>query len=229
MARDPHSPITDVPPFLICPTRDGSNTVFSRQFDAAYHSMHGAVSESRHVFIQHGLASLSKDISLSVLEFGFGTGLNALLALAFGRKNNLRVEYTGLETIRLPEAVIRHLEYPGYIGHPELSDTFFRMHAGKSFSDVDFSFSLLDKFPVRPATFSCIFFDAFAPGTQPECWSPDVFEALSTLTAPGGMVVTYCAQGEVRRRMRHAGYLVERLPGAPGKREMLRGRKPLFP
>jgi tRNA U34 5-methylaminomethyl-2-thiouridine-forming methyltransferase MnmC len=212
----------------IHPTRDGSNTLFSHAFGATYHSLYGAVSESRHVFIQHGLASLPPAETVSVFEFGFGTGLNALLAAAWSGSTGIPLSYTGIDPVPLPGHLPPRLDYPAYIARPDLETLFLRMHREHTFYEGDIAFTRLATLGDIPpeSRFDCIFFDAFAPAAQPECWSQDVFQYLYDLTAPGGILVTYCAQGEARRRMQHAGYTVERLPGPLGKREMLRARKP---
>lgn len=216
-----------LPSLLVLPTRDGSNTVFSHPFGASYHSLHGAVAESRHVFILNGLAACRVHDPFRILEFGFGTGLNALLARAFTSSSGLSLSYTGLETIRLPRSLVRKLEYPGYIVRPDLEPLFFRMHEEDNFEAGGFSFQLTGSLDdLEPGTgFHCVFFDAFAPGHQPEAWSQSVFDRIFDDMAPGGILVTYCAQGEVRRRLQAAGFAVERLPGPLGKREMLRARK----
>ena len=212
----------------IHPTRDGSNTIYSHSFGATYHSLFGAVSESRHVFIQNGLATLPPAQDLAVLEFGFGTGLNALLAASYSIDNGIRLTYTGIDKVPVPDHLLTHLDYPAYIARPNLLPLFLRMHRESAFLDGGIVFTkwatLGDIWP--NSRFDCIFFDAFAPSAQPECWSNDIFQCLFDITAPGGILVTYCAQGEARRRMQHAGYAVERLTGPLGKREMLRARKP---
>lgn len=216
------------PDLWIHPTRDGSNTLYSPTFGATYHSLFGAVSESRHVFIQHGLATLPPAQAVSVFEFGFGTGLNALLAAAYASNKGIFLAYTGIDTVPMPGHLLAQLDYPAYIARPDLQALFLRMHRESTFQESGTSFTRLSTLGDIPpeSRFDCIFFDAFAPAAQPECWSQDVFQYLFDLTAPGGILVTYCAQGEARRRMQYAGYAVERLPGPLGKREMLRARKP---
>ncbi len=222
-------PIDPVPSDLwIHPTRDGSNTLFSSAYGATYHSLFGAVSESRHVFIQFGLASLPPAKAVSVFEFGFGTGLNAFLAAAYSNSQGISLTYTGIDTVPVPDHLLPRLDYPAYIARPDLEALFLRMHRESTFREGDISFTRMTTLgDISPESrFDCIFFDAFAPAAQPECWSQDVFQYLFDLTATGGILVTYCAQGEARRRMQHAGYAVERLPGPLGKREMLRAKKP---
>lgn len=211
----------------IITTRDGSDTIFSRAFEATYHSIFGAVGESKHVFIQNGLETQLPPDQISILEFGFGTGLNAFLAYLFALRHEKPVLYIGIEAFPLEMKVAEKLDYPAYLSFPEERDIFLRMHDEQSFTHESFRFSKQVSFDEvdKSSLFNCIFFDAFAPGAQPELWEQTVFEALYQMTADKGCLVTYCAQGEVRRRLMAAGYHVERLAGPPGKREMLRGVK----
>ena len=208
----------------IVTTRDGSDTLFSRVHAATYHSVFGAVAESKHVFIQHGLSALPPRTPLAILEFGFGTGLNAFLAYLFSINHELEMQYTGIEAYPIDLQVARQLDYPQYLAFPEERDIFHRMHSEDAFTYGTFDFRKVNDFAgiSLEAKFDCIFFDAFAPGAQPELWAQSVFDQLFTITTVGGCLVTYCAQGEARRRMERAGYKVERIPGPPGKREMLR-------
>lgn len=211
----------------ILPTQDGSDTVFSRAHQATYHSMYGAVSESKHVFLQQGLEPLAGQPVISILEFGFGTGLNAFLAFLFSIKHDHQVHYTGIESNPLAPAIARKLNYPEYLAFPEERDIFIRMHEETRFTSTTFRFEkcsrLEDVLPASP--FHCIFFDAFAPEVQPELWEQGVFEQLFQLLFPSGTIVTYCAKGDVRRRMQAAGFAVTRIAGPPGKREMIKGIK----
>jgi tRNA U34 5-methylaminomethyl-2-thiouridine-forming methyltransferase MnmC len=208
-------------------TRDGSETLYSQKFDSTYHSIYGAVSESRHVFIQHGLATQSGKLNLRILELGFGTGLNAFLAFLFSIKNKVPITYFGLEAYPISSDIARKLDYPGYLAAKENENTFLRMHREDSFITDDFTFKRTSAWEGlrEESGFDCIFFDAFAPIAQPELWVQDVFDIMYKMTNHGGCLITYCAQGEVRRRMQKAGYDVERIPGATGKREMLRATK----
>lgn len=213
---------------FIAPTQDGSDTVFSLTHQASYHSMFGAVSESKHVFIQQGLAQFLSLPSIRVLEFGFGTGLNAFLSFLFAIRHDKEVFYTGVESNPLDPVVARKLNYPEYLAYPEERDVFHRMHEQSTFSYPPFHFHKvtgLEEISTEEL-FHCIFFDAFAPEVQPELWEQQVFDWLYQQLAPEGCLVTYCAKGDVRRRMSASGFDVHRLPGPPGKREMLKGCKP---
>ncbi|MFN8276090.1 MAG: tRNA (5-methylaminomethyl-2-thiouridine)(34)-methyltransferase MnmD [Chitinophagales bacterium] len=214
-------------------TGDGSNTLYSEVFDEIYHSRHGAITESQHVFIQSALAHIKADV-ISILEVGFGTGLNALLTYQYAQQQQQKIDYTGYELYPVAEDLWR-------IFLPEsltaLQAVFHRMHQlswnevhqlSEHFTLEKRQESILDLNPenVGQHPFHLIYFDAFAPEKQPEMWSESLFHNLLAILAPGGFLVTYCAKGEVRRKLQQAGFLVERLPGPPGKREMLRGRKP---
>jgi tRNA U34 5-methylaminomethyl-2-thiouridine-forming methyltransferase MnmC len=189
--------------------------------------MFGAVGESKHVFIQNGLMTQTHRPLVSILEFGFGTGLNALLTYHFSLKQQQQVHYTGIEPFPIDFDIISRLDYAAYLAFPDTKDIFLQLHKEESFSSGSFQFSKiisLDQLP-DSTIFDCIFFDAFAPADQPDSWTQPVFDLLYEKTTPEGCLVTYCAQGEVRRRMSNAGFDIQRLPGPPGKREMLRGWK----
>ncbi len=205
-------------------TRDGSDTLFSRKFNSTYHSINGAVAESRHVFLQHGLLTQAFRNEIHILEFGFGTGLNAFLAYLFSVKEDKDISYDGIESFPICLEVARRLSYPEYLAAPDAREVFMDMHSSREFHNNHFNFHLhLNTAEFQPThPFDCVFFDAFDPSAQPEVWTADLFHDLYHLTSVGGCLVTYCAQGEVRRNMQKAGYEVERLSGAPGKREMLR-------
>lgn len=205
-------------------TLDGSETLYSRRFDATYHSINGAVSESRHVFLHAGLHIYASNPSVSILEFGFGTGLHAFLAYLFSESMRMPVQYTGIEAFPIAIDVAQQLDYPAYLAAPDERDVFLQMHTQDDFVKNQFSFNRIDSLDqIDPSVmFDCICFDAFSPQEHQEAWSIDVFHRLFALLNPDGVLVTYCAQGQVRRDLMSVGFEVERLPGAPGKREMLR-------
>lgn len=225
MTPHPYLPVLGRDDVYVVITHDGSETLFSRQFNATYHSVHGAVSESRHVFIQHGLKTQAYRQAINVLEFGFGSGLNAFLAFLFSKKYSVPLSYTGIEDYRISREVASQLHYHEYLLASQHHDLFLKMHTGSAFSEDAFDFRCITSADFQQLStspsFDCIFFDAFAPGAQPELWQDDVFEKLFHLTTVGGTLATYCAQGEVRRKLQRAGYQVNRLPGPPGKREMI--------
>lgn len=215
-------------------TADGSHTVLVPALNVTYHSTHGALQESRHVFTGAGLLPLSgQHQHLHIFEMGFGTGLNALLTLqeAIGREQ--AVTYHAIELYPLPAAELQALNYMELLpGSP-----FQALHEAPWEQDVSLHplFTLrkmqtsLEQYLGRPAHpfFHLVYFHAFAPEIQPELWTAGVFAQLYARLHPGGRLVTYCSKGVVRRAMRSAGFRVEKLPGPPGKREILRATRPL--
>lgn len=212
-------------------TADGSHTLYVPELQEHYHSINGALQESRHIFIQYGLSAISAK-ELSILEVGFGTGLNTWLSAAEAFGQNKNICYTALEKYPLHEAEIKILNYPLLADSPEIAALFSANHQApwEESTQIIPQFSLLKKavdllnFKSTTA-FDIIYFDAFAPAVQPELWSEIVFEKMYKALKPNGILVTYCAQGQVKRNMKAAGFTIERLPGPPGKREITRARK----
>ena len=211
----------------LCTTLDGSDTLYNKTLRSSYHSMNGAVSESRHVFIQNGLATQLHLPEINILEIGFGTGLNAFLSYLFCNRFQKKIMYTGVEAFSIDIKIASQLNYPEYLVAVENKEVFLKMHEVTSFATGDFEFdksSALDQIDPN-AIFNCIFFDAFAPNDHPSFWEQIVFDEMYKITSFGGCLVTYCAQGEVRRKMERSGFHVNRLPGAAGKREMIQAVK----
>jgi tRNA U34 5-methylaminomethyl-2-thiouridine-forming methyltransferase MnmC len=219
-------------------TADGSPTLYVPALDEHYHSHHGAAQESRHVFIAAGLApllaaGLGQTQALQILEVGLGTGLNALLTLEAAQAADAYVHYQGFETLPLPAEAVIALA-PQWANNPTLSQAFTELHAmpwglplklGPKFllSKIQ---QAIQAVALPAGRYNLIYFDAFAPDKQPELWGEDIFYNLYLAAAPGAVLVSYCAQGQFRRNLRAAGWLTEKLPGPPGKREMTRARKP---
>lgn len=213
-------------------TEDGSQTVYLPEMDEHYHSIHGAVGESLHIYIEQGLLFSGKK-TLTVLEIGFGTGLNAFLSYAYAQKENLHINYCSLEKYPLSEQEYGLLNYPKII-FPEYAQTFNHLHEAEwntteKISDnfhlnkvhedlLTFQFEEIPKFDV-------VFYDAFAPGKQPEMWSDEILHRVAASVKKDGILVTYCAKGAVRRTLSAAGFNMERIPGPKGKKEILRGKK----
>lgn len=211
-------------------TADGSTTIYVPELDEHYHSTFGAITESRHIFINMGLLSVNKP-DIVVFEVGFGSGLNALLTCMEAMQRNLSVLYYGIENFPLDTKLTEGLNYSAMLGEDE-AGLFSAIHAAGWNRTVDLcqNFSIhkiqRDITTYKPEfDFDVIYYDAFAPGKQKEVWSAEIFRTLFECLNRGGAIVTYCAQGEVRRKMALAGFEMERLPGPPGKREMLRGWK----
>jgi len=211
-------------------TSDSSPSVYSSQFDALYHSKHGAIQESMHVFLKSGLSAFRNSLaepkqSIAILEIGFGTGLNSYLTLKYAQKHELTMRYTGLEAYPLSDSVLS-----SYLKHFNQDEDFKIIHncAWEKNNPLSSHFDLTKKkvlfqdFDTKN-TFDIIYFDAFAPNTQPELWEVEMMKKMYEFSHIGTLLVTYCAKGQVRRNLIEAGFEVERIPGPPGKREMLRG------
>ena len=202
---------------------DGSLTIWVPELDEHYHSIHGAITESQHVFIDAGLMALGKD-EISILEVGLGTALNARLTLE--QKGSRNIRYFALEKFPLNDGEINEIEALGHQKEAKI----LKVGAGKpTMIETGFTFELstedLRNFKTDKPSFDLIYFDAFAPSAQPELWSEEVFQAMYDALLPGGALVTYCAKGVVKRTMKSVGFEVEALPGPPRKREMTRAWK----
>lgn len=214
-------------------TEDGSSTLYSEKYEETYHSRHGAIQESMHVFIEMGLAALPPEkTEISILEMGLGTGLNALLTALHQGERSMR--YVALEAEPISQAQYEELNYVDELGVKKSKDLHVAIHQlpwnsweslGADFQLFKFQGKLQDFKPATHQTFDLIYYDAFAPDTQPELWTEAIFEKLFAFCNPGAVLTTYCAKGAVRRAMIAAGFQVERIPGPPGKREMLRARR----
>ncbi len=222
---------TATPDLLPARTGDGSLTLRSTLLDEPYHSMHGAVQESTHVFIKNGLEHLALP-HMQVLEVGLGTGLNLLLTWIRCAEGKCTVDYTALEPFPLGREQLVALDHCNELAWPGLQEPFLQRMTSDGTGPWESAHGLcFRKLPMAVQDFRAeavadlIYFDAFGPPTQPEMWTLEVFQRMHDALKPGGVLVTYCAKGEVRRAMQQAGFMVERLPGPPGKREMLRGRR----
>jgi tRNA U34 5-methylaminomethyl-2-thiouridine-forming methyltransferase MnmC len=207
-------------------TADGSHTLFLPEMNEHYHSVNGAVQESRHVYLEAGFNRCRKE-TVRVLELGFGTGLNALLTAGESRRKKIKTFYVSLEQYPLPPEIINLLNYS------ELDrELFQQIHAVEWNKAVPVSpFFTLHKIKADftaydfAGNYDVVYYDAFAPEKQAEVWSQELFDRLFRAICPDGILTTYCAKGSVRRMMQQAGFVVERIPGPPGKREILRARK----
>lgn len=216
---------------IIQKTEDGSPTIYLPELDEHYHSVHGAIQESSHIFIQAGLRSLPAG-HIRILEVGFGTGLNAFLTLLETFNNpDLSIEYFTVERYPLSTDITEQLDYPHLLA-PDRADLFAALHRAPWDKSVNITpaFTLhkiegdIATVPL-PDDINLIYFDAFAPEKQPEMWQQSIFDRISRHTAPQGVVVTYCAKGDVRRGWQATGFRMEKLAGPPGKRHILRGIK----
>jgi tRNA U34 5-methylaminomethyl-2-thiouridine-forming methyltransferase MnmC len=212
-------------------TSDGSTTIHMPEWDEQYHSKHGAIQEAYHVFIKNGLETHKKK-NLSILEIGFGTGLNCFITLLEAAKNNLKIEYTGIEAFPIQEDEILQLNYVSELEARNFSHKFEEMHlfpwnqkqqVHKNFFLTKRKQYIKDIDDVEK--FDLIYFDAFGARVQPELWTEAIFQKMYNSLKNEGILVTYSAKGSVRRAMIAVGFKVTRLPGPPGKREMLHAVK----
>jgi tRNA U34 5-methylaminomethyl-2-thiouridine-forming methyltransferase MnmC len=216
----------------IVKTSDGSNTLFVPELDETYHSTHGALQESLHVFVREGLQFRSELKEISILEVGFGTGLNALLSFIEADKTNKEIQYTSLEAFPLDWEVVGRLNYMDLVQLQAYAEPFKKMHTcdWESYMDISSSFSLR-KLKVKlqevrfENEFDLIYFDAFAPRVQPDLWTEEIFASMYKALKPSGVLVTYCAKGTVKRALKAVGFELQSIPGPPGKREMSRAVK----
>ncbi|MES2266217.1 MAG: tRNA (5-methylaminomethyl-2-thiouridine)(34)-methyltransferase MnmD [Bacteroidota bacterium] len=224
---------TPTPHLQIVPTADGSNTIYNAQVGENYHSHHGALQESRHVFLHSGLEYFlantgTNNAEVSILEVGFGTGLNFLLTADFCTQQQITLQYTSIEAYPLANEMISQTGYDQYVPSPiwerflgnytAALTTLVKMNNYVSFNIAE---SALNNF-TSAQKFDIIYFDAFAAIYQPEMWSDEAIAHTLQFLKPGGVFVTYAITGNLKRAIKALGLKVQKAPGAPGKREMLR-------
>jgi tRNA U34 5-methylaminomethyl-2-thiouridine-forming methyltransferase MnmC len=217
-------------------TKDGSHSLINLLLDETYHSRHGAVQESLHVFIKNGLQAWlaqHSNPSVSIFEVGMGTGLNVLLTLQQALASDRLFYYTTLEPFPVTPEMILQLNYTEFIEDANLPQLFDKIHTCPWEQEVqlqnDFTFkklqTTLQEVDLPAATFDVIYFDAFAANKQPEMWTYQMLEKVTSLLKPAGMWVTYAAKGQMKRDLKSLALEVETLPGPPGKAEMVRVKK----
>lgn len=211
-------------------TEDGSTTIRLSDWDECYHSKHGAIQEAYHVFIKNGL-SLFKDKPVSVLEIGFGTGLNAFITF-LESGNYGKIEYVGVEAYPVSPEEIKDMNYVSQLNADNFKAVFDSMHNSEWEKEINLSenFHLTKKklfFREINDTdkYDLIYFDAFGFRVQPELWSAEIFKLMHNALKQNGILVTYAARGIIKRNLQEVGFRVEKLPGPPGKREMMRAFK----
>ena len=215
----------------IIKTLDGSTTIHLKEWDECYHSKHGAIQEAKHVFIKNGL-SLFENNPVSILEIGFGTGLNAFITFLESIEKKQKIEYVGVEAYPVNAEEVLAMNYVEELEALEFHNIFEKMHKCEWDNKVEIcdQFSLtkrkqffdeIDDFEI----FDLIYFDAFGYRVQPELWSTEIFQKMYNSLKPNGVLVTYAARGVVKRSMIAVGFTVEKLAGPPGKREMFRAFK----
>jgi tRNA U34 5-methylaminomethyl-2-thiouridine-forming methyltransferase MnmC len=215
-------------------TGDGSKTIFNAQIGENYHSKHGALQESKHVFLKTGLQFyLEKENAkeAGILEIGFGTGLNFILSADYCVSHNIKLDYCGIEAFPLEKEVVENIGYNEYVSEPLWKDYICNYELGLKQEiaiNNDISLQIAHKKVLEFASsrlFGVIYFDAFAAIHQPEMWSDETLAHVTKFLKPGGVFVTYAITGNLKRSMKALGFSIEKAPGAPGKREMLRAVK----
>lgn len=221
--------------FTFMITEDGSHTIYLPDINETYHSTHGAITESNHVFIKNGLEYIANQErkSIGIFEVGFGTGLNALLTALHAEKNELFVKYQSIEAFPLESQHIQNLNFVEKIGDATAANLFEKLHAApwdewfpvSGFFDLRKIKGVLQDFEDQGGIFDLCYFDAFAPSKQPEMWVIAILEKIKNLLSEHGVFVTYCAKGQLKRDLKCLGFEVETLEGPPGKKEMVRAIK----
>ncbi|PSR54895.1 SAM-dependent methyltransferase [Adhaeribacter arboris] len=218
-------------------TKDGSVTLYVPELNEHYHSINGALQESMHVFIRAGLEYAWQNQSeVSILEVGFGTGLNALLTLEQTLLNSKKVYYHTLEKYPLAPDLIKQMHFEQFIFNVPLLHFLPVLHTSPWNEPVIITpdFTLLKSeadlrpYLLPPNRYTIIYFDAFAPEKQPDLWTDEIFKKLYAALKTNGCLVSYCAKGSFKRSLKAAGFTVEALAGPAGKREMTRALKNNF-
>ena len=212
-------------------TDDGSTTIRIPDWDENYHSTHGAIQEAKQVFIKNGLNLFQKQDSISILEIGFGTGLNAFITFLETLTKD-KVNYVGIEAYPISEEEIAQMNYVSELQATQYQEIFDKMHT----SDWESKQIITDNFILTKRKqffqdiddkkqYDLIYFDAFGFPLQPELWSEAIFKKMYEALLPKGTLVTYACRSSIKNAMLSVGFSIEKLPGAPGKREMLRATK----
>ncbi|MBS1947299.1 MAG: tRNA (5-methylaminomethyl-2-thiouridine)(34)-methyltransferase MnmD [Bacteroidetes bacterium] len=220
-------------PRKIITTADGSHSIALEESNDTYHSRYGAIQESTHVFIGTGLLPLLRSQeTICVFEMGFGTGLNALLTCIEAEKTRQKIYYEAIELYPLGDDIAGALNYCERLQRTGLKESFEEMHVGEWEKEINispyFSFKKRKSDMIdynSSISFHLIYYDAFAPNAQPELWTKEVLLKLYKLLAANGILVTYCSKGEVRRNMQALGFMVKKVPGPKGKREIIKAIK----
>lgn len=216
----------------IITTADGSTTIQIQDWNEQYHSKHGAIQEAYHVFIKNGL-NLFQGKQIAILEIGLGTGLNAFITFLEHHKLKQHIHYQGVEAYPITRDIAKSMNYVQELNAEKYGSIFEKIHTSQWEKDVELSqnfifrkrkqfFSDIDDLN----TFDLIYFDAFGARVQPELWTKSIFEKMYKSLKRNGILVTYSSKGSVRRAMLEVGFVVEKLQGPIGKREMLRAIVP---
>lgn len=211
-------------------TEDGSSSLRRKDLGEGYHSTFGAIAEGVHIFINAGLRNIEKYSLINILEIGFGTGLNAILTLDYSNKENQNIYYETIEKYPLSKEIISQLNYGKVLS---LEEEFLKIHSVSWNENAEinnlFSINKIDKpaenLNYKANFFDIIYFDAFAPQFEKNLWQQEMFTKLYSSLKKGGLLVTYCCKGDVKRALKASGFQIEKLPGPKGKREILRAKK----
>lgn len=214
-------------------TNDGSLTIHLPEWNESYHSKHGAIQEAYHVFIQNGLDFFSGKDEISILEIGFGTGLNAFITLLESKKRNQKIRYTGIEAFPVTREIYDKLNYHELLNVSEQKDSFIHLHRSEwnQQQEITPTFSL-EKIQMKfeeitfENKFDLIYFDAFGYRVQPELWSLEIFDSMFKALKNKGVLTTYACRGIITRNLKESGFQVKKIPGPIGKREMTLAFKP---
>lgn len=213
-------------------TADGSTTIFLPELNEHYHSSHGALQEAQHVFINQGLHCKTDDY-LTILEMGFGTGLNALLTYFASEKRQQYVHYIAIEAFPPSLEEIEAMNFAAYSKDTQANEIFEKLHQASWNQKVSLSEHFvieklqiqIEKLELPTNSVELCYYDAFGPRVQPELWTPELFSKMHNWLNEEGVLVTYCAKGQVKRDLKTCGFEVQTLAGPPGKREMVRAIK----
>jgi tRNA U34 5-methylaminomethyl-2-thiouridine-forming methyltransferase MnmC len=213
-------------------TQDGSSSIYIPELEETYHSKFGAIQEAKHVFIKNGLDLFEDSSEISILEIGFGTGLNALITMLEAENRNLKVNYVGVEAYPIALEEILQLNYVAQLEASDKQADFEKMHTSIWEQEIvinsNFTLTKRKQFfadITDENTFDLIYFDAFGFTVQPDLWNEAIFEIMYKSLKIKGILTTYACRTSIKKAMQHAGFQTLKLPGAPGKREMLRALK----
>lgn len=213
-------------------TKDGSTSIYIPEWDETYHSKFGAIQEAKHVFIKNGLALFEDVLEISILEVGFGTGLNAFITMLEAEHRQIKVNYVAVEAYPVAFEDIVQLNYATQLEEPNRQADFEHLHTlpWEETIEVTPYFTLTKRKQffndiTDENTFDLIYFDAFGYNVQPELWNEAIFEKMYVALKNKGILTTYACRTTIKNAMQHAGFETKKLPGAPGKREMLRALK----
>lgn len=219
---------------ILTKTADGSNTLYNETIGEHYHSAHGALQESKHVFIDAGLKfgiDNNPDQEIRILEVGFGTGLNFILSFAHCEANKISLNYTGIEAFPITSDAIEETGYSEFVA-PEIWQKFITKYDASlknpqnlsSLCELTIAHTTLVDFKNKNL-FDVLYYDAFSVQHQPEMWTNEIIAHACSFIKTGGIFISYAITGNLKRAVKACGFKIEKLPGAPGKREMLRAIK----